>query len=120
MKDNYTPGEVRIKSETGGEKCSKPERYDLVPSYAMDEVARVYGAGAKKYDLRNWERGYDWGLSLAALQRHIKAFEKGESYDEETKCHHLASAVFHCLALMTFERFNLGTDTRSKLGRDGK
>lgn len=109
--------EVRVTDAlTGGEKCSKPERYDLIPPHAMDEVARVFGYGVKKYADRNWEKGYDWGLSIAALHRHVKAFEKGESIDSESQCHHLASAVFHCLALMTYERFGLGKDTRTKLG----
>ena len=110
--------EVRITDAlTGGEKGQKPERYDLIPPHAMDEVARVFGYGVQKYADRNWEKGYDWGLSIAALHRHVKAFEKGESIDGESQCHHLASAVFHCLALMTYEKFYLGRDTRTKVGQ---
>lgn len=111
-------GEVRVTDAlTGGEKGSKPERYDLIPPGAMDEVARVYGYGASKYASRNWEKGYDWGLSLAALHRHVKAFERGEDIDRESGCHHLAHAAFHCLALVTYQAFGLGTDTRTRLGR---
>lgn len=110
--------EVRITDAlTGGEKGSKPERYDLIPPSAMDEVARVFGYGVTKYADRNWERGYDWGLSIAALHRHIKGFERGESFDRESGLHHLAHAVFHCLALMTYEANGLGTDTRTRLMR---
>lgn len=110
--------EVRVVDQlTGGEKGSKPERYDLIPPTAMDEVARVYGYGAGKYANRNWERGYDWGLSIAALHRHIKAFERGENYDSESGCHHLAHATFHCLLLMTFQDAGVGTDTRSDLAK---
>lgn len=109
-------GEVRVVDQlTGGEKGSKPERYDLIPPAAMDEVARVFGYGVTKYADRNWERGYDWGLSLAALHRHIKKFERRESFDEESRLHHLAHAVFHCLALMEYEANGLGTDTRTRL-----
>jgi hypothetical protein len=116
--DSYTEAwEVRITDpQTGGEKGSKIERYDLIPSHAMDEVARVYGKGAEKYAQRNWERGYAWGLSLAALERHLAKFKQGEQRDELGN-HHLAAVVFHALALMTFERFSLGTDDRSKVGR---
>jgi len=113
--------EVRVVDQlTGGEKGSKAERYDLIPPHAMDEIARVYGYGASKYANRNWERGYDWGLSLAALHRHIKQFEKGESVDPESGCHHLGHAAFHLMLLMTFERFGIGTDSRSEIGRDRK
>jgi hypothetical protein len=99
---------------TGGQKGSKLERFDLVPSQAMEEVARVYGRGAEKYEVRNWEKSYTWGLSLAALERHLNKFKQGESRDELDN-HHLACVVFHALALITFEKFNLGTDDRSKL-----
>lgn len=108
-------GEVRITDPaTGGQKGSKPERFDLVPSAAMEEVAAVYGRGADKYEARNWEKGYAWGLSLAALERHLNKFKQGSSRDELGN-HHLACVVFHALALMTFEKFHLGTDDRSKL-----
>jgi len=99
---------------TGGQKGSKLERFDLVPSEAMEEVARVYGTGARKYADRNWEKGYKWGLSIAALERHLNKFKQGHERDELGN-HHLAAVVFHALALMTFQKFGLGTDDRSKL-----
>jgi len=107
--------EIRIIDPlTGGQKGSKSERFDLVPSQAMEEVASVYGRGAVKYADRNWEKGYHWGLSLAALERHLNKFKQGQIRDELGN-HHLACVVFHALALITFEKFNLGTDDRSKL-----
>ena len=78
------------------------ERYDLVPSDSMDKVARVYGLGAQKYADRNWELGYPWGLSIAALERHISLFKQGEDLDKESQMPHLAHAAFHCLALLRF------------------
>lgn len=108
--------EVRVKDAlTGGEKGSKPERFDLIPVEAMKEVARVYGYGAEKYALRNWELGYDWGLSIAAMERHIAQFKNRESFDVESGRHHLAHAAFHCLALMTWEANGMGTDSRTTL-----
>jgi glutamine cyclotransferase len=55
---------------TGGEKGSKIERFDLIPEEMETGLARHYGEGAKKYADRNWEKGYKWGLSYAALRRH--------------------------------------------------
>lgn len=110
--------EVRVKDKlTGGEKGSKPERFDLIPVEAMKEVARVYGYGATKYALRNWERGYDWGLSIAAAERHWADFKNRKSFDDESTLHHLAHHVFHCLALMTWEANEVGTDTRTTLNK---
>jgi hypothetical protein len=111
-------GEVRIISPTGGQKGQKLERFELLPPMAMEEVAQVYGKGAEKYAPRNWEKGYSWNLSLGALERHLNKFKAREQRDELGN-HHLACVVFHCLALMTFEKYNLGTDDRSTLTKTG-
>lgn len=106
-------GEVRITDpETGGQKGQKPERYDLFPFDALDEVARVYGEGAKKYEDDNWLKGYRWRLSFGALLRHVSKALQGEDVDPETGCLHLAHAAWHCLTLITFKKRGLGTDDR--------
>lgn len=105
--------EIRVKNEkTGGEKGEKPQRYDLIPWSQMDKVAELYGRGAEKYAPRNWEKGYDWHLSFSSMMRHATQFWEGESYDAETKCHHLASVIFHALALMYFEQNHPDLDDR--------
>lgn len=99
---------------TGGEKGVKLEQYAFLPVQPLREVARVYGYGARKYSERNWERGYPFSWSYSALQRHLNAFWGGESIDPESNLPHLAHAVFHCLALMEFERTHKEKDDRSK------
>lgn len=94
--------EVRTTSSTGGEKGTKPERYDLIPVEALAKVARLYGEGAKKYAEHNWRKGYEWSKSYAAMQRHANEFWKGVDLDPETGLPHLAAVVFHAMALMTF------------------
>ena len=97
------PTEHRVvNTDTGGEKGAKLARFDLIPADPLRQVAEHYGRGAEKYADRNWERGYDWSLSFAALQRHAWEFWNGEDIDEETGSHHLAAVVFHALALLTF------------------
>lgn len=88
--------------ETGGKKGQKLERFDLLPADSMRKVARHYGIGAQKYDDRNWEKGYDWSLSIGALGRHLNSFMAGEDLDEESGTPHLAAVVFHALALLQF------------------
>lgn len=114
--------EVRTTSLTGGQKGVKPERHDLIPRKGMAAVARVFGFGALKYAAHNWRNRYEWGKSIAAMQRHIDAFVDGETHDlcpgeprdcakwseEHRRClehsgeHHLAQAVFHALVLITW------------------
>lgn len=97
------PTELRIVNETtGGAKGSKTARFDLLPAGPLRQVAEHYGKGAEKYEARNWERGYDWSLSFAALQRHAWQFWAGEDIDVETGSHHMAAVVFHAFALMQF------------------
>lgn len=107
------PDEVRIEDEgTGGQKGQKAARHDLVPSAALDELARVYGAGADKYSDTNYLRGYSYRLSLGALLRHVQAWNQGEDYDPETGLHHLSHAAWHCMTLQTFQWNDIGTDDR--------
>lgn len=94
--------EVRSVSSTGGEKCTKDERFDLLPQEALAKVARHYGVGARKYAAHNWRKGYEWSKSYAAMQRHANAFWSGEDTDEETGSPHMAAVAFHALTLLTF------------------
>jgi hypothetical protein len=99
-----------------GVKIRKPEAYSLLPWEELDEVARVYNFGATyRAGARNWEKGYDWSASYDAMIRHSRAFWLGESKDDETGCSHLASVVFHALALMYFEKNCTEYDDRPSL-----
>lgn len=108
--------EVRITDASGGQKCTKLERFDLIPMWALREIARVYGYGESKYpsDAKgpNWRKGYKWGLSFGAMLRHVSLFWLGQDIDPETGLHHMGHAAWHCLTLMTFWREKLGTDDR--------
>lgn len=105
-------GEVRTTSATGGEKGTKPERYDLIPVGALAKIAQLYGRGAQKYAAHNWRRGYEWSKSYAALQRHATQFWNGEDNDPEMDLPHMASVAFHALALLTFMEEQPGFDDR--------
>lgn len=105
--------ETRVVNEqTGGAKGSKLARMDLIPWNQIWKVAELYGKGAEKYAERNWERGYDWSLSYAAMMRHAVLFWGGEDYDQETGCHHMTSVIFHALALMEFGETHPELDNR--------
>jgi hypothetical protein len=125
--------EIRVVDpKTGGEKGTKPERWDLIPPSplldlavlvggfdklsfrALDELARVYAFGARKYSDFNWRKGIAWRLSIAALERHVSLHMQGQKIDGETDCLHLAHAVWHLFTLYEFARLGLGTDDRVK------
>ncbi len=116
--------EVRVvDTVTGGEKGSKLARFDLIPPEALWALAEVYGRGARKYADRNWERGYAWGLSIAALERHLSLWKSGETFDNGeggTGAHHLSQVAWHAFTLFTFQLFGLGTDDRSTMVADSR
>ncbi len=107
-------GEVRVTSTTGGQKGQKTARFDLIPAGPLWAVAELYGRGAAKYEDRNWEKGYDWSLSFAALQRHAWSFWAGQDTDPETGLPHMASVIFHAMALIEFATTHPGFDDRPK------
>lgn len=94
--------EIRSVSATGGEKGTKLQRYDLIPAGPLRLLAEHYGAGARKYADRNWERGYEWSKSFAALNRHLWQFWNGENNDAETGSPHIIAVAWHALALAEF------------------
>lgn len=97
-----------------GVKGVKYARFDLIPPEAAWYEALVYGKGAEKYAERNWEMGYEWGKTIAALERHIQLFKAGEELDEESGLPHMAHARWHTGVIITFVARNLGTDDRAK------
>ncbi len=87
-------------------------RFDLIPVYPLQEIARVYTIGANKYADRNWEKGMSWGRIFAAMMRHGWAWWSGETHDPTDGQHHLASVAWCAMALMEYEKKKLGTDDR--------
>lgn len=110
---NATAEEIRVTDAlTGGQKGAKPADYEQIPVWPLEQVAKVYEYGQRKYARANWLKGYAWSLSQSALFRHVHAFRSGQSLDPESGLHHLAHAAFHLFALMEWERRGLGTDDR--------
>lgn len=97
---------------TGGVKGSKACRYDLIPVRPLAEVAAVLGKGAEKYEPNNWRKGYDWGKSYAAAQRHINRFWAGEETDPESGLHPLAHAIANLMFLIEFSTTHPDKDDR--------
>jgi hypothetical protein len=69
-------------------------RYDLIPPYAIDDLAKVLTFGAEKYAPNSW-RNVENALERyrAALLRHTFAIQRGELIDEESGLPHSAHAM---------------------------
>lgn len=70
-----------------GKKNDKKDdktRWELMPLDCLEDIARVYTEGAKKYGENTWqnlENGYQ--RYKAALLRHLWEFEKGMNTEEK-------------------------------------
>lgn len=101
--DSYTVSESGMLKHTGGKlrmECLAPEWKELLARHMQ------YGAFDKKpmaYGLDNWRKGGDPKLLVAAAERHILAYQKGERVDEESGSHHLVAAACNLLMLVVNE-----------------
>lgn len=86
-----------------GKKNDKKDdktRWELMPLDCLEDIARVYTEGAKKYGENTWQyldNGYE--RYKGALLRHLYAAEHDE-FDEETGCRHLAQVAWNAIALL--------------------
>lgn len=88
-------------------------RWELIPLDCLEDIARVYTEGAKKYGDNNWQNldnGYE--RYKGALLRHLYAAEHDE-FDEETGCRHLAQVAWNAIALLWLSK-NKDNDCFSK------
>ncbi len=97
-------------------------RFDLIPASWLRVLAQILTKGAVKYAPRNWEKGLSWSETLGSLHRHLDAWMSGETYDKETKCHHMGHVAWNALALMTMQLRGIGksdiTDDTDKTMED--
>jgi hypothetical protein len=77
-------------------------RFDLLEPYAIEELAKVFTEGAKKYEDNNWLKGMSWSSVTASLKRHLSEFEQGVDYDNETKLLHMAHVAWNAMALVSY------------------
>lgn len=91
---------------------SEKVRLELLPVRPLLDVGKVLTFGAKKYEARNWEKGFAWSRPYAAALRHLFAWWSGETYDKETGLNHLAHAACELLFLLEYAATGAGKDNR--------
>lgn len=77
---------------------------ELLPWPELEEIAKVYTAGAKKYGPHNWENlpdGYE--RYKGAMLRHLTELEKGNDIDPDTGCMHAAQIAWNAIAMLHFK-----------------
>ena len=75
--------------------------WELLPLLEMEDIVRVYTAGAKKYGPNKWQTLDDgYNRYKAALFRHLLEYEKGNAVDKETGCLHLAQVAWNAISML--------------------
>lgn len=84
-------------------------RWDLLPMEEIEDIVRVYHAGAKKYGPNTWQN-LDNGINRyrAASQRHMMEYLRGNKIDEETGCYHLAQCAWNIIAMLYLDKHGHG------------
>lgn len=85
----------------------KPD-LSLLSSIALLEIAKVLDHGKRKYSAHNWRGGFKYSRLIAAVLRHILAYNNGEEIDPETGLSHLAHASCGLMFLLEFEKTGAG------------
>ena len=107
--DNIVAAATTLRKQpvTGSQRDSRngKGRFDLLPPYAIKQVAMHFEHGAEKYSERNWERGQPLSWYMDSALRHIFSHLDGKR-DEQ----HMVSAAWNLLAFIE-------TEHRIKAGR---
>nr|DAI01256.1 MAG TPA: hypothetical protein [Caudoviricetes sp.] len=90
-------------------------RWELIPLDCLEDIARVYTEGAKKYGDNNWQN-LDNGFERyrAAMFRHLIEYMKGERVDSDTGCFHLAQCAWNCIAMLWYDKHGKGLTSLNK------
>lgn len=77
-------------------------RMEALPWEFKELLAKHMAYGAfekhpKPYPLNNWRNGGDSALLIAAAERHILAYQRGETHDGDSQSHHLVAAAANLL-----------------------
>lgn len=90
--------DTRIKKAMKFDKGKPP--IDLIDQEIILELAKVLGYGAEKYEAHNWKIGLPISRYYSACQRHLLAFNSGETNDPESGLSHLGHAACNLMFML--------------------
>ena len=108
-------GDVNSKERGSGARYNDGKvALELIPGIALEDCARVFDYGRKKYAAWNWAKGMQWMVPFGCLLRHLYAWARGEDNDPESGLPHLGHAMCNLVMLTTFARTYPEGDDRPK------
>ena len=93
-----------LNNNPGRKNDQGKNRLDLIEPQFIEGVGEVLTFGAQKYEPNNWQNVEDpEDRYYAAALRHLMAWRKGETTDEESGLSHLKHAATNLMFLLHFE-----------------
>lgn len=103
----------QVKEDHGGfRKNTDKPAFELIPPEALWALAHHYAVGARKYAIRNWERGMSMMWCYGCIMRHLIKWALGNEYDKETGSHHMICVMWNAAAIYTYAVRQIGEDDR--------
>ena len=98
-------GDVNSDAKGSGARYNggKPD-LSLIPLVTLEDEARVWEYGKKKYAAWNWAKGMPWSVPYACAMRHLSAWQKGEDIDPESGQPHLAHVMCNLRMLTLYSK----------------
>lgn len=94
---------------------SQKLRFDLIPPHATEQIAEVLTKGCELHPEFGWEDGKKWSEVLAAVDRHLNAFKRGEDFDKESGLLHVSQAMTQLAFLAEYYKiFPQGDDRKHR------
>lgn len=78
--------------------------FSLIPLSTLEDEARVWEYGTRKYNAWNWAKGMPWSVPYACAMRHLSAWQRGEEIDPESNLPHLAHVMCNIRMLILYAK----------------
>ena len=120
-----TARKTKAKTQAARANKGKPELGRILDfPHAMEAFANVCTAGDVKYTRitgkparYNWRMGFPLSELVNSAMRHMMKVHNAVDLDDETKCYHMAEAMWNCAAFIeTLERHGKQFDDRDVEG----
>jgi len=96
-------GDVNSQEKGSGARYNSGKAdFSLIPLCTLEDEAKVWEYGKRKYAAWNWAKGMPWSVPFACAMRHLSAWQQGEEIDEESGYPHLAHAMCNLRMLVLF------------------